>query len=76
MQKSGITALQNVLHYALGFSPLVPFVYFPRYFVLKSLKFLLSSDILLRSPFFFITIAVSLLEADNSQLLHILTTTQ
>jgi len=72
----GISALQNVLHYALVFSPLLPFVYIPRRFVLKDLKCLLSLDILLLSPSFFITVAVSLLEADNSRLLHIVPTTQ
>lgn len=73
---SGTSALQNVLHYTLDFSPLVPFMYFPRHFVLKNLKCFRSSDILLTSPSFFITVAISLLEADNSRLLHILPTTQ
>jgi hypothetical protein len=69
MWKSGISAFQNVLHYALGFSLVVPFLYFPRHFVHKNLKFLLSSDILLMSLSFFIAVVISLLEADNSRLL-------
>jgi hypothetical protein len=49
-------------------------MYFLRYFIFKHLKFFLFSDILLISPFFCITLEVSLLKADNSRLLHILPT--